>query len=78
MGDWLIPCNINKYDVFGAFNKLSRVSWKQSKNILKDDTVYIYVSNPISGIVFKCRTIEINLASATINDQEFVLDGTIR
>ncbi|MGF3227256.1 HNH endonuclease [Facklamia sp. P12932] len=76
MGDWLIPCNINKHDLFGAFNKLSRVSWKQSKNILKDDIVYIYVSKPISGIVFKCIAIKVNLPSATINDEEFVLDGT--
>lgn len=47
MSDWIIPCNIKKYDVLGAFPKLNTIDWKQSRNIKIGDTVYIYVGAPV-------------------------------
>lgn len=73
---WLIPCNISKYDVIGAFNKLNKIQWKQSSNVNKNDTVFIYLSKPISGIVYKCRVLRVDLPKVTINDRQFILDGS--
>lgn len=74
--EWLVPCNIGKYDVISAFKKLDKLQWKQSSNISINDIVYIYVSKPISGIVYKCRVLKVDLPRVIINDQEFVLDGS--
>ena len=76
MEKWLIPCNISKYDVIGAFNKLNKIQWKQSSNVNKNDTVFIYLSKPISGIVYKCRVLRVDLPKVTINDRQFILDGS--
>lgn len=46
---WVIPCNVQYYDVVGAFNKFNIIDWKQSKNLNKaktGDIVYIYISSP--------------------------------
>ena len=77
MGNWIIPCNPNFYDVIGAFTKLKSIDWKQSmKNINVGDIVYIYVGKPIMAILFKCKVSKINLSGIDIDDHEFVIDGT--
>lgn len=75
MKTWIIPCNINNYNVFGAFQKLNKLNWKQSTNIEIGDTVYIYTSKPYSKITHKCRVLEINLVKTYIVDNEFIIDG---
>ncbi|MQS77154.1 HNH endonuclease, partial [Lactobacillus halodurans] len=35
---WVIPCNVQYYDVVGAFNKFNVIDWKQSKNLSKAKT----------------------------------------
>ena len=76
MADWIIPCNLKYYDVVGAFNKLSRIDWKQSaKNIAVGDVVYIYVGRPLMAIKFKCKVNKVNLDSIEIDDREFVIVG---
>ena len=76
MADWIIPCNPKYYDIIGAFDKLSKIDWKQSsKNIAVDDIVYIYVARPIMAIKFKCKVNKVNLKSIEINDSEFVIIG---
>ena len=76
MADWIIPCNPKYYNVVGAFNKLSKIDWKQSsKNIAVNDIVYIYVGHPIKAIKFKCKVNKINLELIEIDDSEFVIMG---
>lgn len=76
MTDWIIPCNLKYYDVIGAFNKMSRIDWKQSaKNIAVGDIVYIYVGRPLMAIKFKCRVNKVNLDSVEIDDSEFIIIG---
>lgn len=72
---WLIPCNVSKYDVISAFSEKNIVNWKQSTNIEIGDFVYIYVSKPISGIMYKCIVTNVNLPILTIDDSKFVIDG---
>lgn len=76
MAEWIITCNVNAYNVEGAFSKLKTLDWKQSTNIEKGDIVYIYVGVPMSAIKYKCEVLEVDLPESTIDDSEFVLDGS--
>lgn len=77
MTSWIIPCNIKYYDVMGAFNKLSKLDWKQSTNIENGDLVYIYVGKPYQSVMFKCRVNKVNLPVVEIDDSEFVISGDV-
>lgn len=74
--EWIVPCNLKMYDVFGAFDSLGKVDWKQTnKNVEKGDIVYIYVGKPISAIVFKCVVNKANIHVYEIDDSAFAKNG---
>lgn len=74
--EWIISCNPAYYDVVGAFNKLDRIEWKQSTNIKVNDIIYIYITNPVKEIKYKCIARRVNLNFAErVNDSEFIIDG---
>ena len=62
--DWIIPCNPKYYDVFGAFDKMETIDWRQTaKNIEPGDAVYIYVfadmgSKLVVLLLLECRVIK--------------------
>ena len=75
---WIIPCNIQFYDVIGAFNQFNVIDWKQSKQLTKakkGDIVYIYISSPVRSIKYQCLINEVNKSNTTIDDSEFVIKG---
>jgi len=76
MNNWIIPCNIKNYDVFGAFIELKTLNWKQSTNIEIGDTVFIYTAKPYSRITHKCKAIEVNLKQPYIDDINYIIDPT--
>ena len=39
MTEWIITCNINAYNVEGAFDKLDTIDWKQSTYVEKGDII---------------------------------------
>lgn len=53
--NWIISCNLKKFDVIGAFSKLKKVNWKQNCNVNIDDVVYIYVGVPKRALLYMCR-----------------------
>lgn len=59
--DWIIPANPKYYDVVGAFEESSIVTWKQSSDIHVGDTIYMYVGAPYSSILYKCRAVEVDI-----------------
>ena len=76
MEQWITPCNINFYDVIGAFENLRCIDWKQSnRSISAGDEVFIYVGKPISSILYKCKVNAANFNGIRIDDSAFVLDG---
>ena len=76
MDIWIVPCNIKKYDIIGAFRHLTAVDWKQTINAKTGDIVFIYVSKPIGAIIYKTKVTKPNLEKIEIDDSEYVLDGT--
>lgn len=60
-GEWIVPANPKYYDVVHAFDDTDTITWKQSNHIQKGDTVYLYVAQPYSAILFKCMAIETDI-----------------
>ena len=51
MNKWIIPCNIKKYNVDGAFSELDELEWAQGRNKVEvGDIVFIYVGMPVQAI----------------------------
>lgn len=73
--EWIISVNPKKYDVIGAFRALGKVDWKQSTNVSEGDIVYIYVSDSVQSIRFKCRANKVDIKVSDIDDKEFNVSG---
>ena len=73
--EWIIAGNPDKYDVVGAFRELGIIDWTQSSNINVGDIVYIYVSNTVRAIRFKCKVNVVNKVTPTIDDSKFNISG---
>ena len=58
---WVIPANPKYYDLISDFAKSDIMFWHQNMSVSKDDTVYIYVAEPYSAILYKCVVIEANI-----------------
>lgn len=58
---WVIPANPKYYDLISDFAKSDIMFWHQNMSVSKDDTVYIYVAEPYSAILYKCVVIETNI-----------------
>lgn len=78
MNRWIVPCNINKYDVVNAFAKLPEIDWLQRLNDVKTgDHVYIYIGVPVSEIKYICEVVKTNMTTFNadlIDDGEFIID----
>ena len=59
--EWLIPANPKFYDIEHAFDNLLIVNWKQSSSIKVGDTIFIYVTAPVSAILYKCKAVEVDI-----------------
>lgn len=78
MASWIIPCNPNHFDVFGAFRALKTVDWRQTvRKIEIGDTVYIYTGRPIQAITHKCVVLDIDIPYEAVDssDDKFILDA---
>ena len=60
-GEWIVPANPKYYDVVRIFDDTDTIHWKQSGNIRKGDTVYLYVAAPYSAILFGCEVLETDI-----------------
>lgn len=59
--EWIVPANPKYFDLEAAFHKENEIIWKQSSNINKGDITYMYVTAPISAILYKCKVTEVNI-----------------
>ena len=59
--EWIIPANPKYYDVINCFNDTDEIIWKQSSNIHINDIIYLYVADPYSKLMYKCKAIEIDI-----------------
>lgn len=59
--DWLVPANPKYYNIEYAFDNESVIDWKQGAGIITGDVVYMYVTAPVSAILYKCNVLETDI-----------------
>lgn len=59
--EWLVPANPKYYDVINCFNDTDTIIWKQSNKINNGDNIYLYIAEPYSCILYKCKVLESNI-----------------
>ena len=57
--EWLVPCNLNMYDLDSAVLNLADLYWRKNANYKVGDILYIYISG-VSEVRYKCRVTELN------------------
>lgn len=70
--EWILICNNNYYDIKGALDLLSTVTWPQLDGAEKGDIVYCYVTNPYRAVLFKCEIDETGLNHMDDPAKEYV------
>ena len=75
MKEWIITSNLNRFDVIGAFNKFNKINREQKINVEPGDIVFIYISEPVSAIKYKCVVTKVDLPHPTVDNSEFKVDG---
>lgn len=59
--EWLLPANPKYYDVEHAFDKEEVIDWKQGSGIKKGDMVFLYVTAPVSAVLYQCKVGETDI-----------------
>lgn len=62
MANWLVTVNYDEFDLEKAFDALSKIFWKNSatiegKGLQLNDMVYVYVTKPISKVMYQFKVI---------------------
>ena len=62
MANWLVTVNYNEFDLEKAFDTLSTIFWKNSSTLEGtglqiNDMVYVYVTKPISKVMYQFKVI---------------------
>lgn len=61
--NWIIPANPRYYDIDRhiAESENGEFLWKQSKNMTVGNSVFIYITAPVSGIKYRCTVVETDI-----------------
>lgn len=63
MKEYIISCNVKKFDVISFVNEHGALYWKQSKAVKPGDVIYIYIGVPYSRLYYKCVVLQNDLDS---------------
>lgn len=55
---WIVPANPRYYDIATAFQNERDIIWKQTSGVRTGDTVFIYVTAPVSAVIYRCLVME--------------------
>lgn len=59
--NWVIPANPKYFDISTYFANNSTILWHQSIKASTNDTVYIYITEPVAAIMYKCKVKKANI-----------------
>ncbi len=59
--EWIVPANPKYYDLQKAFSEKEEIIWKQSNNVAVGDVVCLYVTAPVSAVLYRCEATEVNI-----------------
>lgn len=74
MKEWILPCNPKYYRLADALKEQKIIDWRQTnnvKNIQAGDVVYIYLSSPVSAIVYKGAVLKAGKPENTLDDSVY-------
>ncbi len=77
--EWIIPCNLDYYDLPNALKKLKIIDWsqpRQMKNAHVGDMVYIYLSKKPGEIRYKGAILAVGKTENIIDDSTFSKGGS--
>ena len=69
MKEWLVPANPHYFDLEQAFSEQQEIIWKQSTCVAVNDIVFLYVTAPVSAILYQCLVTAVNIPYAHENRQ---------
>lgn len=59
--EWIVPANPKFFDLPKAFAESEEIIWKQSNHIAVGDIVYLYVTAPVSAVLYRCEATEVDI-----------------
>lgn len=63
MKEYIISCNVKRFDVISFVSEHGTLYWRQSKAVNPGDVIYIYVGVPYSRLYYTCVVLQSNLDS---------------
>lgn len=70
---WIFPCNPKLFDVNKHFLDTNLVVWKNSFSMKVGDTVYIYVSSPMSAILYRCKVVSDTVSNDVLQQNQYAI-----
>lgn len=71
--NWIIPCNINFFNLIEHFKEHKTVVWRNAFTIHTGDTAYIYLGKPYGEIKYKCRVISDMVDDQLLQDNQYAI-----
>lgn len=68
MEKWILSANPNYFNHKEAFRKLGFIDWKQTRHFKVGDIIYVYVTKPVSAIMYRTEVTKVDLAQEDIAD----------
>lgn len=67
--EWLVPANPHYFDAEQAFSRQREIIWKQSTCVAVNDIVFLYVTAPVSAIMYRCLVTAVDIPYAYESSQ---------
>lgn len=75
---WLLPSNPKFFNLIDAFDYETELTWTSSRGMKAGDIVYMYVSAPVSSVMFACKVIETDIPFTVFKDNNPVIIKIMR
>ncbi|MGT2907667.1 MmcQ/YjbR family DNA-binding protein [Streptococcus dentiloxodontae] len=66
---WIIPANLNYYDIDAEFAASKEILWTQKARIKKGDYVGIYMTAPIKSLRYLCYVLDADITNDAYSDK---------
>ena len=73
MENWIIPCNVKRFDLYCHFEKTNQVVWKNSFSMKVGDVAYIYVGTPVRQIKFRCNVVSDQVTDELLQENKYAI-----
>ena len=61
MKEYVISCNLERFDLIKHFSHDRTVIWRQTKPCIPGDFVFVYIGRPYSRLYYRCKVVKSNI-----------------